>query len=94
MLKKEEVKKVAQLANLYLSNEEEERFSKQLTAILDYVSKLDELATDGIEPLFSIEKERMEMREDKIEKGLELSEIEHLSENLKDGFFVVPKILE
>ncbi len=94
MLKKEDVQKVAQLANLYLSEKEEERFSNQLTAILDYVSKLGELNTDKVEPLFSIEKERMEMREDKVEKGLELSEVTSLSENIRDGLFVVPKIIE
>ncbi len=94
MLKKEDVQKVSQLANLYLSEKEEERFSNQLTTILDYVSKLGELNTDKIEPLFSIEKERMEMREDKVEKGLELSDVTSLSENIRNGFFVVPKIIE
>ena len=94
MLKKEDVQKVSQLANLYLSEKEEERFSNQLTTILDYVSKLGELNTDKVEPLFSIEKERMEMREDKVEKGLELSDVTSLSENIRNGFFVVPKIIE
>ncbi|MDI6751940.1 MAG: Asp-tRNA(Asn)/Glu-tRNA(Gln) amidotransferase subunit GatC [bacterium] len=94
MLKKEDVQKVARLANLCLSEKEEERFSNQLTAILDYVSKLSELNVDKVCPLFSIEKERMEMREDKVEKGLELSEVTSFSENIRDGLFVVPKIIE
>ncbi|MFH0775824.1 MAG: Asp-tRNA(Asn)/Glu-tRNA(Gln) amidotransferase subunit GatC [bacterium] len=94
MLKREDVKKVSQLANLYLSEKEEKKFGNQLTAILDYVSKLAELPTDGVEPMLSIEKERMEMREDKIEKGLGLSDVESLSENISNDLFVVPKIIE
>lgn len=94
MLKREDVQKVSHLANLCLSEKEEERFGNQLTAILDYVSKLGELKTDKVEPLFSIEKERMQMREDKVEKGLPLSEVERLSDNIRNGLFVVPKILE
>ena len=94
MLKIEDVQKVARLANLYLSEKEEERFSHQIGAILDYVSKLAQLPTNGVEPLFSMEKERMEMREDKVQKGLSLSEVTSLSENIRDGLFVVPKIIE
>lgn len=94
MLKREDVKKVSKLANLYLSEKEEEKFRHQLTAILDYISKLAELKTNGVEPLLTIEKERMEMREDKVEKGLGLSDVENLSENISNGLFVVPKIIE
>ena len=94
MLKREDVQKVSKLANLYLSEKEEEKFSNQLTAILDYVSKLNELNTDEVEPLLSLTKERMEMREDKVEKGLSLSEVERLSDNISNGLFVVPKIIE
>jgi aspartyl-tRNA(Asn)/glutamyl-tRNA(Gln) amidotransferase subunit C len=94
MLKLEDVQKVGKLANLYLSEKEEARFSDQLGALLDYVSKLSELSTDGVEPLLAIEKERMGMREDKAEKGLDIADVESLSENIRDGLFVVPKIIE
>ena len=94
MLKREDVQKVSKLANLYLSEKEEERFGNQLTAILDYVSKLGELNTDKVEPIFSLTKEKMHLREDKVEKGLSLSEVTSLSDNIRNGLFVVPKIIE
>lgn len=48
-LTKEDVQKIAHLARLKLSDEEVERFSGQLTDILDYVDVLKELDTEGVE---------------------------------------------
>jgi aspartyl-tRNA(Asn)/glutamyl-tRNA(Gln) amidotransferase subunit C len=47
----EEVAKVARLARLELSADDLERMQSQLSAILDYVATLNELNTDGVEPL-------------------------------------------
>ncbi|ADI01289.1 Asp-tRNA(Asn)/Glu-tRNA(Gln) amidotransferase subunit GatC [Syntrophothermus lipocalidus] len=51
LLTREEVEHVAALARLKLSDEELERFAEQLTAILDYMSRLNDLDTSKIEPL-------------------------------------------
>jgi len=48
MINEKEVKYIADLASLKLSDEEVETFSKQLSDILDYVEKLDELDTEDI----------------------------------------------
>lgn len=49
-LSKEQVEKIALLARLGLKEEEKEVFAKQLSSILDYVEKLKEVETQGIEP--------------------------------------------
>lgn len=49
-LSKEQVEKIALLARLGLKEEEKEVFAKQLSSILDYVEKLKEVETEGIEP--------------------------------------------
>ncbi len=46
-----QVRKVAKLARLDLSEEEIKEFSTQLNAIIGYVERMNELNTDGIEPL-------------------------------------------
>ena len=46
-----EVKKVAKLARLDLTEKEVEEFTSQLSAILDYVAKMNELDTENVEPL-------------------------------------------
>ena len=50
-LSPETVRKVAKLARLKLSDAEVEQFSGQLGAVLGYVEVLNELNTEGVEPL-------------------------------------------
>ncbi|ANV87411.1 Asp-tRNA(Asn)/Glu-tRNA(Gln) amidotransferase subunit GatC [Picosynechococcus sp. PCC 7117] len=50
MIDLEQVRKVAHLARLELTSEEEQRLPSQLSAILDYVEQLSELDTDNVEP--------------------------------------------
>ena len=54
LLSKDEVRKIARLARLNLSDEEIERYQKELSEILDYVKKLDNINTDNIEPLYQV----------------------------------------
>jgi len=49
-LSEEEVRKIAELARLGLTDEEVKKFSGQLTDILDFVEQLSELDTENIEP--------------------------------------------
>jgi len=49
-LSKEEVKHIAHLARLGLTEEELEKYTQQLSSILDYVEQLKEVNTDGVEP--------------------------------------------
>ena len=54
MITKEEVKHIAKLARLNLTDEELEKFSKQLSAILEHAKMLDEVNTDNVEPISQI----------------------------------------
>lgn len=48
MLTNDEVRHIAKLARLHLTDQEVEKFASQLTSILDYVNILSEVDTDGI----------------------------------------------
>lgn len=50
MITREEVKHIAKLARLGLTEEEVGRFQKELSAILDYIGKLKEADVSGVEP--------------------------------------------
>ena len=52
MLTEKEVKHIAKLARIKLSETEEKKFQKELGEILDYINKLNEVNTDGVEPLY------------------------------------------
>jgi len=69
MLSTEEVKKVAQLARLNLSEEELELYRGQLSSILDYVGQLKEVNTDGVEPTSQVTGLANVTREDIVEKA-------------------------
>ena len=53
-LTKDQVKKVAKLANLQLTDTEEELYTEQISEILEYIKKLEEVDTEGVEPTFNV----------------------------------------
>lgn len=87
-LNKEEVQKVAKLANLTLSPEEVEKFSGQLSKILDYIEELNQVDTLGVEPCFNVVSKENVLREDIEEVGLTQEEALANTQLKKDGFFV------
>ncbi|HMA60065.1 MAG TPA: Asp-tRNA(Asn)/Glu-tRNA(Gln) amidotransferase subunit GatC [Halanaerobiales bacterium] len=94
MIDKDEVRYIADLASLKLSEEEVEKFSKQLSDILDYVEKLDELDTEDIVPTAYTIPVKNVMREDKVEESLELDKVLQNAPEQKDNQFRVPKIMD
>jgi aspartyl-tRNA(Asn)/glutamyl-tRNA(Gln) amidotransferase subunit C len=93
-LSREDVKHIALLSRLHLSNEEIDLFSNQLSKILDFVEKLNELNTEGIDPKFQIIPPENVLREDVV--GLSLSkEKTMLNAPETDGnYFIVPKVVK
>jgi aspartyl-tRNA(Asn)/glutamyl-tRNA(Gln) amidotransferase subunit C len=89
-----QVRKVAKLARLDLSEEEVKEFSGQLNAIIGYVERMNELNTEGIEPLAHCLPISNVFREDIVRESLG-TEKTLANAPQKDGaFFKVPKILE
>ncbi len=93
MVDREWVRKIAHLARLKLTEEEEELFSKQLGDILDFVEQLGELDTSEVEPYLQ-DIEETPMREDKPGESLSQEEALKNAPERDDGFFVVPRIVE
>ncbi|OGN00848.1 MAG: hypothetical protein A2651_03150 [Candidatus Yanofskybacteria bacterium RIFCSPHIGHO2_01_FULL_42_12] len=52
MLTNKEVQHIAQLARIKLTEKEEEKFKNELSSILDYIKKLNELNTEDVKPLY------------------------------------------
>lgn len=88
MLTRDQVKHVAKLANLPLTDEEEEKFSSQLSAVLDYIDTLSKVDTNGVEPTFNTSGNINSMREDEATESLSQEEATSNSSNTKEGFFV------
>lgn len=63
-ISRDQVKHIAKLANLPLTSEEEEKYSEQLSKILDFVEQLNKVETEGVEPTFNVSGQENVMQED------------------------------
>ena len=87
-LSREQVRKVAKLANLNIPSEQEEKYSEQLSAILDYIDQLNEVNTENVEPTFNVSKNENKLREDEVRASLAQEEAIQNGSKTRDGFFV------
>ena len=91
---KQEVEHVAKLARLEITETEKEAFSQQLSAIMTYVEKLNQLKTEGVEPTATVLGQTNVFREDKARPSLPVEKALANAPEQAGGFFVVPKIIE
>ena len=93
-LDKSQVRKVARLSRLELTEAEVEEFTGQLSAILDYVEKMNELDTENIEPLAHCLPISNVFRPDRVGKSLGAERTLANAPQRDGNFFKVPKILD
>lgn len=89
----QEVEHVALLARLKLDDNEKELFAAQLSSILDYANRLNELSTEDVEPLVHILPIYNVFREDEVQPGAPREEILSNAPLLEDNQYKVPKII-
>ena len=93
MIDLEQVRKVALLARLELTEAEEQQFTEQLSGILDYVQQLNELNTENIEPTTRAIELSNITRQDELTPFEDRESILGIAPEREDDFFKVPKIL-
>lgn len=89
----EQVKHVANLARLAITDEETEKFTKQLDAIITFAEQLNELDTENVEPTSHVLDMKNILREDVPQKGLPREEVLKNAPEHQDGQIKVPSIL-
>ena len=89
----ETIEYVGILATLELSEEEEENAKKDMGEMLDYIDKLNELDTTGIEPMSHVFPVHNVFREDVVKNGDGREETLANAPERKDDCFVVPKTI-
>jgi aspartyl-tRNA(Asn)/glutamyl-tRNA(Gln) amidotransferase subunit C len=90
----QDVRRVAALARLEFAPEEEEKLVTELNAILDYMEKLNELDTDGIEPTSHLAPVTDSFREDLPERFAGRDEVLRQAPEAHENYFRVPRIIE
>lgn len=91
---KDTVKHISKLARISLDDEKIDSLSKDLSSIIKFIEKLNELKTDKIKPLTSIINASLKPRKDEIKDGKIRDQILKNSPEKNDEFFVVPKVIE
>lgn len=89
-----EVDHIAELARLQLTPEEKERYRKQLSAILEYAARLQELDTSGIPPTSSVLPPRGHLRPDETAAGLTTQQVLQNAPLSEKKQFKVPPVME
>lgn len=93
-LSPQEVRHVADLAQLKLKRGEVEKFSKQLSDVFEYVNQIAEVETDTVAETSQVTGASIHFREDKINRKNMLSQEEALSgaKQTHNGYFVIKAI--
>ncbi|MGX6444626.1 Asp-tRNA(Asn)/Glu-tRNA(Gln) amidotransferase subunit GatC [Neobacillus sp. K501] len=89
----EQVKHVANLARLAINEEEAEKLTKELDAIITFAEQLNELDTENIEPTYHVLEMKNVFREDVPQKGLPREEVLKNAPEHQDGQIKVPAII-
>ena len=90
----ETIEYVGILAKLELSEEEKEQAKKDMGSMLDYIDKLNELDSDGVEPMSHAFPVNNVFREDEVTNGDDRENMLLNAPQKKDGTYMVPKTFD
>lgn len=86
--------KIAHLARLEFEEKDAEKMMADMTAIVDWVEKLSEVDTEGVEPLTTMSHEINVMREDAVKEHLDHERALRNAPKKDSDYFRVPKVIE
>jgi len=88
------LQRLEKLSSLKIDDDKREETIKDINKIVDFVENLKELDLDDKEASFSINGQSTPFREDIVKKSEVIDSILENAPDAKDGFFIVPKIIE
>ena len=93
-----DVSRIAHLARLELSAEEEAAMLAQLNDFFGIVEKMSAVDTSGVEPLYTplsaVQRVSLRLREDEVTEGDERTANQQSAPAVEDGLFLVPRVIE
>lgn len=92
--RKEEIQKIAILAKLKFSDDEIKKFTDQFNEIVEYFNKLNKINTDNIEPLSHPIEIFSNLREDQLNKSIDINDALLNAPDRDEQFFLVPKVIK
>ncbi|MCD6423278.1 MAG: Asp-tRNA(Asn)/Glu-tRNA(Gln) amidotransferase subunit GatC [Elusimicrobia bacterium] len=93
VIDKKDVEYLGNLARISLSEDEKEKLYADLEKILGYVSQLEKVDTENVEPTYHVLPVKNVFRKDKVKESFSKEEILKNATERKGDFFKVPKII-
>lgn len=93
-LSRDQVERIAHLANLSLTKEEIKKFQKQLSAVLNYFKVLQKMDTSGVQATSQVTGLENVIREDNVSSGLSVEQALSNSPQKYNHFFQIKGIFE
>ena len=90
----EQVRHIARLARIAMSDEEIAALAPELNNILGWVEQLGAVNTEGVEPLTAVIDQKLRLRDDKVTDGDCRDAVLANAPAAEHGFFAVPKVIE
>ncbi len=90
----EQVRHIARLARIAMSDEEIAALAPELNNILGWVEQLSEVDTEGVEPLTAVIDQKLRLRDDVVNDGDCRDAVLANAPAAEHGFFAVPKVIE
>lgn len=88
------IDQIAELAKLKFEGEEKEAIKGDLNNIVEFMDKLSEVDTEGVEPLISMVEDENDMREDVISNHLPKEAALKNAPSKNSDYFKIPKVLD
>ena len=89
-----DIEHIAKLARLRLTDAEKETFTKQMETIVEYIEKLNELDTEGVEPTSHVLPLGNAFRRDEVDPSPAVAEILAAAPQRQGRYYKVPRIIE
>lgn len=93
-LTRDEVKKVAGLAKLRMTDEQLDTLAPELNNILGFIEQLSEVDTDNVEPLANVARSTLPLRADVVNDGECVDKVLANAPEAIEDYFAVPKVVE
>lgn len=90
----EMVKQIAFLARLKVDEDKIETTKEEFNTILNWIEQLQEVNTQGVEPLFSVRDSKLSLRQDGVTDGNIKQDVLKNAPMQEFGYFAVPKVVE
>ncbi|RME34445.1 MAG: Asp-tRNA(Asn)/Glu-tRNA(Gln) amidotransferase subunit GatC [Gammaproteobacteria bacterium] len=93
-LGKEDVARIAELARLQIEQPRLNELTRHLSAIIDFVAKMDQAPTEGVEPMAHPLDLSARLRDDVVTETDQREKFQSIAPAVEDGLYLVPRVIE